>query len=123
MNRRYPLVLATGLAAVAFTALAQQPAPPAPAAPPPPAFAAPNLTESGVRSMAANCAACHGTGGHAVAGSPVASLAGKPRDEIVQSIAQFKDGKKPATLMHQIAKGYSEAEIAALAEYFSKQSR
>jgi cytochrome c553 len=38
-------------------------------------------------------------------------------------MAQFKEGKRPATLMHQIAKGYSEAEIAAMAEYFSKQAR
>ena len=89
----------------------------------PPAFAAPNLSPKGVRAMAANCAACHGTEGRAVPGSPVAALAGKPRDEIVQSMAQFKSGTRPATVMHQIAKGYGDAEIAALAEYFSKQPR
>ena len=32
-------------------------------------------------------------------------------------------GERPATLMHQIAKGYGDDEIAALADYFSKQSR
>ena len=117
MDRRYLMGLATGFAVIALPAGAQQPAPPAPA------FAAPNLSESGVRSMAANCAACHGTGGRAVSGSSVVALAGKPRDEIVQSMAQFKEGKKTATLMHQVAKGYSEAEIAALADYFSRQSR
>lgn len=96
---------------------AQQPAPP------PPAFAPSNLTPAGVRSMAAACAMCHGTNGKPVAGSTVGALAGRPRDEIVQSMAQFKAGSKPATIMHQIARGYSEAEVAALADYFSTQPR
>jgi len=109
-----------GLAlAAAGGALAQQAAPP----PPPPAFAAPNLSESGVRAMAANCAACHGTGGRASPGSSVPGLAGRGEAEIAQAMAQFKSGQRSATLMHQIAKGYSDAEIAAIAGYFSKQPR
>jgi cytochrome c553 len=51
----------------------------------------------------------------------VAGLAGRPAAEITASMNQFKAGTKPATIMHQIAKGYGEAEIAALADYFSKQ--
>ena len=97
------------------TALAQQPAPP------PPAFAAPNLSEAGVRSMAANCAACHGTGGKSATGATVPGLAG--RNDIADAMIAFKGGKREATLMHQIAKGYSDAEIAALAAYFAKQPR
>ena len=73
--------------------------------------------------MAAACSMCHGTNGKPVAGSVVAALAGKPADEIVQSMSQFKAGRKPATIMHQIARGYSDEEIAALAQYFSRQSR
>ena len=92
-------------------------------APAPPAFASPNLSPKGVRALAANCAACHGTEGRAVPGTPVGGLAGKSREDIVQVMGQFKAGTKPATLMHQIAKGYSDAEIAALADYFSKQPR
>jgi sulfide dehydrogenase cytochrome subunit len=88
---------------------------------PPPAFAAPNLSESGVRAMAANCAPCHGTQGRAAPGSLVSGLAGKKAADIVQAMAQFKSGERSATLMHQIAKGYSDAEIMAMAEYFSKQ--
>ena len=107
------LFLALGAAA----AFAQQPAPPAPS------FAPPNLSPKGVQSMASACAMCHGTNGKPVANSPVAGLAGRPRDEIVQSMAQFKAGSKPATIMHQIARGYTEGEIAALADYFSKQPR
>jgi cytochrome c553 len=96
---------------------AQQPAPPAPA------FAPSNTGAAGARAMAANCAACHGTEGRPAQGSAVAGLAGMPRDWIVQSMTQFKEGKKPATVMHQIAKGYSDAEIAAMGDYFSKLPR
>jgi cytochrome subunit of sulfide dehydrogenase len=101
----------------ATAAGAQQPAPPAPA------FAAPNLGDKGVRSMAANCAACHGTSGRPAPGSTVQGLAGRPRDELVLAMAQFKKGDRPATLMHQIAKGFGDDEIAALADHFSKQPR
>jgi sulfide dehydrogenase cytochrome subunit len=117
MNPRAIVSLAAGLAAIASLALAQQPAPPAPA------FATPNLTEKGVRSMADGCAICHGTRGRAAAGSRVPALAGRPAAEIVELLNAFKEGKRPATVMHQIAKGFSDAEIAALAEYFSKQAR
>ena len=107
-----------GLALLAAAAAhAQQPAPPAPN------FAAPNLSPKGVQSMAAACSMCHGTQGKPVANSPVAALAGRSRDEIVQSMAQFKAGTKPATIMHQISRGYSDAEVAALADYFSRQPR
>lgn len=108
------------LAAAAATlaagfAVAQQPAPPA--------FAPSNLSATGVRSLAANCAACHGTNGRPAAGSTLAGLAGKPKDELLTAMTQFKQGKKPATLMHQLTKGYSDEELAALADYFSKQPR
>lgn len=112
--------LARFLAAAAATlaaglAVAQQPAPPV--------FAPSNLSPAGVRSLAANCAACHGTNGQPAKGSTLAGLAGKPRNELLTSMTQFKEGKKPATLMHQLGKGYTDAELEALADYFSKQGR
>jgi len=118
MKTRVPRILAGVLAATgAALAAAQQPAPPAPN------FAPSNTSAKGVHSMAATCSMCHGTQGRVAPGSNVAALAGRPRDEIVQSMAQFKAGQKPATIMHQIAKGYSDAEVAALADYFSKLPR
>jgi len=70
-----------------------------------------------VRSMAASCANCHGTMGIAEAGHE--SLAGVNRDELLKKMLDFKTGKKPATLMHQLSKGYSDEQLAALATYFS----
>jgi sulfide dehydrogenase cytochrome subunit len=112
------LVFLAGAMLVSMHALAQQPP-----APPPPAFAASNLTPNGVRGMAANCAACHGTNGKAQPGSTVPGLAGRPAAELVAAMQEFKDGKRQATIMHQLAKGYGTEEIAALSDYFSKQPR
>jgi cytochrome c553 len=116
-NHRTARALAGFLAASCATiAFGQQP-------PPAPSFAPSNTSPKGAQAMAANCAMCHGTQGRAAANSPVATLAGKPRDEIVQAMAQFKSGQKPATVMHQIAKGYTDEEIAAVAAYFAGQPR
>ncbi|GAB4214370.1 MAG: hypothetical protein Fur007_10470 [Rhodoferax sp.] len=70
-----------------------------------------------VRSMAAGCASCHGT--HGIAQSGMESLAGKPKDELLQKMLDFKSGKKPATLMHQISKGYSDSQLEQLASYYA----
>lgn len=71
------------------------------------------------RNLAAACAACHGTNGHAVTG--MAALAGMDKTYLVNSMQDFKSGKRPATLMHQIAKGYSDDQIGQIAEFFTKQ--
>ena len=74
------------------------------------------------RSLAATCASCHGTDGRSVT-QEVASLAGLPKDDIVAKMKAFRDGTRPATVMHQIAKGYSEQQIELVADYFSRRPR
>jgi cytochrome c553 len=73
------------------------------------------------RSLAATCANCHGTGGKAVSGSTVASLAGRPKEELVRLMNEFRDGKRPATIMHQLAKGYTPAQVDTMAAWFAAQ--
>ena len=72
-----------------------------------------------VRALAATCAACHGSDGGAIEGEAMPRLAGQPREAIAASLRAFRDGSRPATVMQQLAKGYSEAEIDALAAYFA----
>ena len=72
-----------------------------------------------LRSLAATCGNCHGTDGRAVAGSAVVSLAGMPKDYLLTQMKAFKSGTRPATVMHQISKGYSDAQIESLAGYFA----
>jgi cytochrome c553 len=88
-----------------------------------PRFAPPNLSPAGVRALAANCAQCHGTDGRPVAGAGIPALAGRDRAELAAALAAFKRGAAPATVMDQIAKGYSDEELAALADYFARLSR
>lgn len=71
------------------------------------------------RNLAATCANCHGTNGASVGGNE--PLAGKPKEELVQKLQDFKAGRKPATIMHQLAKGYTDAQIEAMAAYFAAQ--
>jgi len=74
-----------------------------------------------VAALAATCANCHGTQGHAVPGSVVPGLAGAPAGFVLDQLKAFRSGAKPATVMHQIAKGYSDAQLAQIAAYFAAQ--
>jgi len=74
-----------------------------------------------VRSWAAGCANCHGTNGRAETGNE--SLAGMNQDELVKKMLDYKTGRKPATIMHQLSKGYSDAQIIAIAGYFAAQKK
>lgn len=119
------LAVSLSIGALGTTALAQTPAPATPSATPPAApipFAAANLTPLGARALAANCAACHGTNGNS-AGGAIPGLAGANKDYFVAQMKAFKEGKREATVMHQIAKGYSEVEIAAIADFFAAQKK
>lgn len=74
-----------------------------------------------IRSMAAACFNCHGTDGRAQSG--METLAGMNKDDIVKKMSDFKAGRKPATLMHQISKGYSDEQIQAIAGFFAAQPK
>ncbi len=74
-------------------------------------------------ALAATCANCHGTNGRAIDGASVPGLAGMPATYMVEQLRAFKAGARPATVMHQIAKGYSDAQIDAVAAYFAAQKK
>jgi len=99
---RIAIVLAAGLIATPLVASAQ---------------------DTAGRDLAAGCAICHGTNGSPGAGSPLVPLAGLPKDHVAAQMKAFRDGKRPATVMHQIAKGYTDAQIDQLAAWFAAQKR
>lgn len=72
-----------------------------------------------VRVWASACANCHGTDGHAVTG--MVSLAGTDKSELEQKMLDYKYDRLPATLMHQIAKGYTDEQISDISAYFAAQ--
>ncbi|MBX3620738.1 MAG: c-type cytochrome [Rhizobacter sp.] len=83
------------------------------------AAAQPADTSLATRSLAATCAACHGTDGAAVSGAGIKALRGLDRQYIVDELNAFRNGTRPATVMQQIAKGYTPAQIDTLAAYFA----
>jgi len=80
-----------------------------------------------IRSLAASCAACHGTLGNTVksnsseAAGNIPTLAGAKKDDIIAKLQAFKSGARTATVMHRHARGLTADEITALAQYFSAQ--
>ena len=95
-------LVAAALSLSAFGAIAQTPDP--------------NLA----RNLAATCANCHGTNGNA-RGKEVKPLAGVSADKLVAMINDYKSGAQPATIMHQIAKGYTDEQIKLIAQWFAAQ--
>jgi cytochrome subunit of sulfide dehydrogenase len=71
------------------------------------------------KTTAASCANCHGTNGKAVEGSAVPSLAGMSRENMITQMKAFKEGTRPATVMHQLAKGFTDVQIDQIATYFA----
>lgn len=115
MQAKRPRTIATAIRHVAAcAAIASLPVIAAPSA-----YAA-DVISSGAR-LAANCAACHGTNG-ATSGNALPALAGQSREALLASLQAFKAGTRSATIMTQIAKGYTDDQLAQMAAFFAAQS-
>jgi sulfide dehydrogenase cytochrome subunit len=68
--------------------------------------------------VAQGCVGCHGQAG--AGRGPVPKIAGYSRDAFIAQWTAFRNNERPATIMNRIAPGYSDAEVAVLADYFSK---
>lgn len=75
---------------------------------------------SGGARLAATCSACHGTNGVTV-GNALPPLAGQARESLLASLKAFKSGTRPATIMTQLMKGYSDEQLVELAAFFATQ--
>ncbi|SRR5437016_2026037 len=68
---------------------------------------------------ASSCSGCHpATAGVA---SPVSRLVGREAAQITTAMIEFRTGKRPATVMDRIAKGFTDDETKAIAAYFAAQ--
>lgn len=71
--------------------------------------------------LAGPCAACHGPAGHSPGSIP--SIAGLPEADLVEKLTAFRDAPPAGTtVMGRHMKGYDDAQIAALAKFFSEVS-
>ncbi|HIE90874.1 MAG: c-type cytochrome [Methylophilaceae bacterium] len=73
------------------------------------------------RTLAASCAACHGTQGNSHSITPV--LAGLDATYFSMQMHAFKTMSRSSTVMHHHAKGLTDNEIEQLSHYFSQQKR
>jgi sulfide dehydrogenase cytochrome subunit len=100
------------------------PEPPKPAAAPAPAPAvAPTppppepITPETARNLANSCFTCHGPEGRSPGTIP--SISNLSAEEIAAKLRAFKSGAEPSTAMGRLAKGYTDAEMDALASYIA----
>jgi cytochrome c553 len=68
---------------------------------------------------AAACSGCHAAS--AKADTPVPRIAGASADAIVKAMQEFRSGQRPATVMDRIAKGFSDEEVQAIANWYAAQ--
>lgn len=76
------------------------------------------LAPERVRAIADSCAQCHGTDGRMEGAIP--RIAGQSRERLEERLLGFRSGEHDATVMGTITRGYSEAELKALARYFAE---
>jgi cytochrome subunit of sulfide dehydrogenase len=63
--------------------------------------------------LTVSCSGCHGPNGHSPGAIP--SIYGRAAPAIAEALRDFRDGKRPSTVMVRFAKGYTDAEIEAVA--------
>ena len=83
------------------------------------ASSAAQANELQVKVWAAACATCHGTNGNSV--GAMVRLAGADAKATLESLLAHKRGERKGTIMHQIARGYSDEQLAQIANYFATQ--
>ena len=68
---------------------------------------------------AASCSGCHPASARVT--SPVPRLAGLDRAAIIRAMQDFRSGRRAATVMDRIAKGFTDEEIQAIAAWYATQ--
>ncbi|VVE89012.1 c-type cytochrome [Pandoraea bronchicola] len=74
------------------------------------------------RDWAMACMSCHNASAPVSAGKAVLpTLEGRPVTELMAVLQAMRDGRRPATLMPQLLKGYRDDELQRIAAYFAAQ--
>ena len=68
---------------------------------------------------ASSCSGCHPVSRSV--DTPVKRLIGANAADIVSAVQEFRSGKRPATVMDRIAKGFTDDEIKAIADWYGTQ--
>ena len=82
-------------------------------------IAAPHVAAAEPPAGAAACTGCHPSSTRV--NSPMPPLAGRDQAATVRALEDFRAGTRPGTVMDRIAKGFTDAEIQAIAAWFAAQ--
>lgn len=63
--------------------------------------------------LAGGCAGCHGTNGN------LSGFSLRDASSLEEQLLNFKYDRTPASVMNRIAKGYSDDELAIIAQFFT----
>jgi sulfide dehydrogenase cytochrome subunit len=82
---------------------------------------APGFAPAAAPPGAASCLGCHNT---VTAGdSPVPPLGTLSSEQMVAAMQAFRGGTRPSTVMERIAKGFSDEEIKAIADWYARSNQ
>ena len=73
--------------------------------------------ETSPANLANACGGCHGTDG--ISPGPIPSINEISEEDMIALLTAFKADEAAVTIMNRISKGYTNAEITAIAAYFA----
>lgn len=72
-------------------------------------------------SMLGNpCAGCHGVNGASMAAT-MPTIGGQSAGYLEKTMKAYRDGSRSSTIMERVARGYNDAQITAMSEFFASQ--
>ena len=84
------------------------------------AASSPFAADININGLANTCNSCHGMGGFSV-GLANPSIGGQSADYLNKVMLEQRKGDRYSSVMGRLLKNYTDEEIAALADYYSKQ--
>jgi sulfide dehydrogenase cytochrome subunit len=82
-------------------------------------FAAARVAPAEPPAGAASCSGCHPASTRF--SSPVPRLIGMEQAAIIRAMQEFRAGTRTGTVMNRIARGFTDAEIQAIAAWYARQ--
>jgi cytochrome c553 len=79
-------------------------------------IAAPTCAFAAPPPGAASCLGCHAAAG---TDNPVVPLASLKAEQIETAMQAYRSGTRPSTVMDRIAKGFTDEEVRAIAQWFA----
>jgi cytochrome c553 len=72
-------------------------------------------------SLTATCANCHGTNGVGVPNAGMPQINHLSSEAMLTQLKAFKSGARTGTIMHQLAKGYTDEQLQTISNILGKK--